>query len=336
LVFLYRNTSMILVTGASGFLGVRLVQQLSAQHLRIRAVYHSHPPDSLLATLPGVEWVQCDLLDIVQVEEIMAGITSVYHCAAIVSFDPADATKMLHFNTESTAALVNECLIQNVDKFIYVSSVAALGRNEQQPTSINEEQEWGESKYNSAYGLSKYLAEMEVWRGIGEGLNAAIVNPGIILGAGDWNRGPAQIMKLIARGFNYYTTGTNSWVDLEDVVSAMIVLMESDIAAERYILSAGNFSYQFILSTMAMALGKKPPSKKAGKFLSDIMWRASAIQSMLTGKKPVITRETAQTAQSNSQYDNSKFLNAFPNFAYTDINRTIEIMADRFNKELVK
>ena len=164
--------------------------------------------------------MQCDLLDIYEVEEAMQGITDVYHCAAIVSFQPADKEKMLHFNVESTANIVNEALEQDIRKLVFVSSVAALGRSEV-TKEITEEEQWEESKYNSRYGLSKHMAEMEVWRGIGEGLNAVIVNPGIILGEGNWDEGSARLMKVVYKEFPFYTQGINGWVDVKDVVKAM-------------------------------------------------------------------------------------------------------------------
>ena len=159
---------MILVTGASGFVGRHLVQHLSAQGNKVRALYNKHAPAEYLKNLPGVHWMQCDLLDVYAVEAALQDITMIYHCAAIVSFDPALREEMLHFNVESTANIVNQALLQDINKMVYLSSVAALGRTGESK-EITEEEEWGESKYNSAYALSKYLAETEVWRAIGEG-----------------------------------------------------------------------------------------------------------------------------------------------------------------------
>ena len=276
---------MILITGASGFLGRHLARHLSAQGLHARALYNNHPPPPGLAGLPGLEWVHCDLLDIFDVEEVMRGITDIYHCAAIVSFDPHKRDEMLHFNPESTANVVNEALRQGIRKMVYVSSVAALGRTGEPNKEINEDVEWSESKYNSAYGLSKCLAETEVWRGIGEGLNAVIINPGIILGEGDWDAGPARIMKVVNGEFPFYTNGITSWVGAADVVEIMAMLMASAVAAERYIVSAGNRSFREIFNLMAAALHKKPPRYYAGAWLTAITWRWYALQGALGGHK---------------------------------------------------
>ena len=322
---------MILITGASGFLGQHLVRSLSAQGKQARALYNHHSPSAALTALPGITWQQCDLLDVYAVEEAMQGITDVYHCAAIVSFSPRRHEEMLHFNTESTANIVNQALVQDIHKLVHLSSVAAIGRSGESK-EITEEEEWGESKYNSAYGLSKYLAETEVWRAIGEGLNAVILNPGIILGAGNWNEGSARLMKVAADEFPFYTNGVTSFVDVDDVVKAMCLLMDSDVAGERFIISAGNFGFREVFTLMANALGKKPPHMHAGPFMTGLAWRWDTLRSKLTGAHPAITRETAASAVGTSIYNNKKLLSAFPSFAYTALPDTINKMARSFQQ----
>jgi nucleoside-diphosphate-sugar epimerase len=324
---------MILVTGASGFLGRHLVQYLSATNQRVRAIYHNNAPDDALRSLPGTEWLQCDLLDVFAIEQAFEDIEEVYHCAAIVSFNPSDSAVMLHFNVESTAAIVNECLDRGIKKLVYVSSVAALGRNSA-VTEINEEVEWEESNLNSAYGISKYMAEMEVWRGIGEGLNAVIVNPGIILGEDNWEKGSARLMKIVYKEFPFYTKGVNGWVDVLDVVKAMYMLMDSDIHSERFILTSGNFSYKEVFTIMAHALNKKPPHIYAAPWLTNLIWRLNSIKYSVTGKGRTITKETARNAQSVSKYNNDKLLKALPSFSYTPISNTVGRMAPVFLNEV--
>ena len=317
---------MILVTGASGFLGRHLVRYLSASGLQVRALFHNHPPDKQLTALPGVEWMYCDLLDIFDVEEAMQGISEIYHCAAIVSYDPAWRDKMLHFNPESTANIINHALGQGIRKMVYVSSIAAIGRSGIAGKELTEEEEWGESNYNSAYGISKYLAETEVWRGIGEGLNAVIINPGILLGDCEDRDPPAQLLKLAGSGFPFYTSGITAWADVSDVVAVMFRLMNSEVEAERFIISCGNYSYREIVSAMALAKNKKPPHRQAGPFLAGLAWRWHKLKSSFTGKAPLITRETAQNAVQVSFYNNEKLNKIFPNFTYKPVKQSIEAM----------
>lgn len=329
---------MVLVTGGSGFLGQHLVQYLSAQGLPVRALYHSNAPTGAMLHLPGVEWMQCDLLDVYDIEEAMAGVTDIYHCAAMVSFNPKHRNQMLHFNPESTANIVNQAVIQGIRKMVHVSSVAALGRTGDQHKEINEEQEWGESKYNSAYGMSKYLAETEVWRGIGEGLCAVIINPSVIIGAapspvsqnGFWDKGSAQLMKVVNNEFPFYTNGVNGWVNVKDVVAVMALLMGADIEAERYIVNADNQPYRDVFTLMAKALDKKPPRFHASPFLTGIIWRLSVLYSNVSGSNAAITRETANNAHSYSYYNNKKLLTTFPAFSYTPVGETITQMAQSF------
>ncbi|XZF12951.1 NAD-dependent epimerase/dehydratase family protein [Chitinophagaceae bacterium MMS25-I14] len=323
---------MILVTGASGFVGQHLVRFLSARGAAVRALYRNTAPDAALLALPGVQWMKCDLLDIFDVEEAMQGIEDVYHCAAIVSFHPSHQKDMLHANVLSTAHVVDEALAQGVRKLAYVSSVAALGRTEG-AKEITEAEEWEESRYNSAYGLSKYQAEMEVWRGIAEGLNAVIVNPGIILGEGSWEDGSSRLIKVAAEEFPFYTEGINGWVDVADVVHALYVLMQSEVDAERFILSAGNFSYREIFTMMAEALHKKPPHIKATPFMTGLIWRWNHLRTFLTGKITSVTRETARNAQKQSFYNNGKLLRYLPQFSYTPLSQTIRRMAGAYIKD---
>jgi dihydroflavonol-4-reductase len=319
---------LILVTGASGFLGRHLLAALAHQPLRVLGLYNSRKPD---VDFPHVTWRQCDLLDTFAIEECMKGVTQVYHCAAIVSFDPALKYKMIEENVAATANVVNAAMEANVEKLVHVSSVAALGRTLQNgEASINEETHWEESASNSAYAESKYLSEMEVWRGMAEGLNAVVVNPGIILGEGDWTKGSAKLIQIVQDEFPWYTNGINSWVDVKDVAASLVLLMGSDVAEERFIISGGNFSYKEIFTQMANALNRRPPFKEASAFMTEIVWRAELFKSRLANKEATITKDSARAAQSKCFYSQGKFLQQFPDFSYTPMDKTIQRMAAAF------
>lgn len=320
---------MVLVTGASGFLGQHLVRQLAAQNVPIRALYHNNKPSEELCQLRNVSWVQCDLLDIFEVEEVFKGIDEVYHCAAKVSFESADKYLIQKVNADNTANVVNAALDASIRKLVFVSSIATLGRgNLEKPLTENDF--WEESKNNTAYARSKYLSEMEVWRAMAEGLNAVIVNPAVILGAGNWEQGSARLMKVVDNEFPFYTEGVNGWVDVKDVVEAMIMLMKSDTCEERFILCEGNHSYKEIFTLMANALGKKPPHIKAPKWATGLLWRWNVLRKLFTGKSATVTKETTRTAQVKCYYNNEKLLKALPEFHYTPIENTIEEMAKMY------
>lgn len=312
---------MILVTGATGLVGSELLKQLSAQNKRVRALYCTTLPTQ--NSSKNIEWFQADILDVITLEEAMKDVTQVFHCAAVVSFNPTKKKQLHQTNIEGTTNVVNTCLQEGVEKLVFVSSVAALGRiREDKP--IDETMNWTEETSNSEYGKSKYLAEMEVWRGIGEGLPAVIVNPVIILGTSDWNKGSTEIFKTAYNEFPWYTEGTTGFVDVKDVAKAMIALMNSNITAERFILSSENCMYKDIFTKIAIAFNKKPPHKKVTPFLANVVWRWEAIKGKLTGIAPLLTKETAKTAQTKAIFNNNKLNEYLPNFRYTSLDETIE------------
>jgi nucleoside-diphosphate-sugar epimerase len=319
----YSSTKNIFITGATGLLGSQLLKELLDQNVKIKALYRTKIP----FTHTNVEWIQGDLFDTILLEETLAGVDEVYHCAAKVSFNPKNKKELFKTNIEGTANIVNACLNANAKKLLHVSSVSALGRIREN-TVITETMQWSEEANNSVYGESKYLGEMEVWRGIAEGLPAVIINPTIILGAADWNNGSAEIFKTVYKEFPYYTEGVTGFVDVRDVVKAMIALMKSDIVSERFIISAENSSYKALFDMIAEAFNKKPPSKSVSPSLAGFIWRAEAVRSFFTGKAPFINKETAQAALAKVYFDNSKLLNALPDFSYASLKSSVARIAD--------
>ena len=314
------NISKVLVTGGAGLLGKELISQLLKEGKQVIALFNKTP----LANVDSdkLQQINCNILDIIGLEEAMLGVDQVYHCAAIVSFNPAQQKEMFKINIEGTANVVNAALNTGVKKLVHVSSVAALGRlRESEP--ITEKMNWTEETSNSKYGQSKYLGELEVWRGIAEGLDAVIVNPVIILGAGEWNAGSSQLFKTAYNEFPWYTEGVTGFVDVQDVAKAMINLMESDISSERFIISAENKSYRDVFNLIARAFNKKQPSKKVTPLLAKIVWRLEAIKSLFSGKNPLLTRETAATAMAVVHFNNSKLLQYLPAFTYKSIEASI-------------
>lgn len=323
---------MILVTGGTGFLGSYLLRSLVQAGKPVRALYRRHIPEQVADIKDRVEWVQGDVLDTGALEDAMQGVEQIYHCAAVVSFQPDKRAQMLQVNVEGTANVVNLALEYGIKKIVHVSSVAALGRAKQQ-ADINEEAQWEDSRNNSYYAISKHLSEMEIWRGIAEGLDAVIVNPSIILGSGFWHDGSGMLLKNAWKEFPYYTDGINGFVDVEDVVNAMTALMESNIKGQRYILSAENWPYRQLFTVMADALGKKPPHIATKPWMAELVWRVAKVKAMLTGKHPLLTKETARTAQLKVYYNSSKILNALPGFRFKSLEQTLREISAAFLAE---
>ena len=323
--------STVLVTGGTGFVGAYVIRDLVNEGYAVKALRRKPVIPFYIDTdiLRKVQWIDGDILDTFALEEATQNIDAVIHTAAKVSFHEKDRLELFSTNVEGTANIVNAALENNVRRFIHVSSVASLGKRNNGST-VNEESKWQENKLNTNYALSKYYGEMEVWRGIAEGLNAVIVNPSTILGYGDWNSSSNALFKNAYKGFPWYTNGVNGFVDIEDVSRAIVKLLATNIHSERFILNGDNWSYRRLLDTIADSFGKRRPYRKATPLLSSLAWRLEKIRSFFTGKNELLTKETAKVAQSNTNFDNNKILNALPGFSFTNLEQTIKKACGRY------
>ena len=334
---------MILVTGGTGLVGSHLLYQICQSETKVRAIKRAHSNTNLVrqvfsyytekadALFQKIEWVDADLLNISDLDFAFQGATKVYHCAAWISFNPKHKTKMMNTNIEGTTNVVNLCLTHRIKKLCYVSSVAAIG----QPIdggSIDENTPWENSPRNSSYALSKYRSEMEVWRGIEEGLNAVIVCPAIILGPGKWEKGSSMLFKQVWKGLLFYTSGTNGFVDVRDVANVMIQLMEGTIKSNRFILSSESIPFKKTFDYIADALGKKKAHIKIGPFISNISWRIAKIISIISRKSPLITKETVLAGNSISVYNNKKIKTAL-NYKFISVEQSCKDFSMLFLKE---
>jgi nucleoside-diphosphate-sugar epimerase len=301
---------MILVTGATGFLGSELALQLvqAGNNIRCTKRGSSSIPTILQPFEKQIQWVDADMLDIFALEDAFEDVTQVYHCAAWVSLKQADKQEMIRTNVTGTANLVNICLEHRV-RLVHVSSIAAIGQ-ELPGVTITEHTYLEATTENDGYALSKLQSEMEVWRGIAEGLDAVIVNPSLIIGTNAGTNGSGQLFETVRKGLKFYTNGTNGFVDVTDVAKCMIALMNSDIHSERYIISAENISYKDITASIAKGFGIAPPLKLAKPWMMGIAWRGAAFVAAITGGSPAIDKVAAKTASEIRLYDNSKIKKA--------------------------
>lgn len=294
---------------------------------------YSETPEKLFNL---IEWVDGDILDYFSLEKILTGISEIYHCAAIVSFDPKERVKMIANNVEGTANIVNAAIENGVKKICHVSSIAALGRLENGQL-VTEETNWVPSKKISGYSESKFFSETEIWRGIEEGLDAVIVNPSIIFGPANWETGSAKMFKTIWDGLKFYTKGITGFVDVRDVAKAMVLLMEErnfeNAKNQRFLLNAENLSYQDVFYQIADSLGKPRPKYFASDLLLGFVWRAAKFAGLINGKPVMITRETVANSNVIYKFDGSKITRKF-NFEYRPISETIQQTAAFLKKEL--
>jgi dihydroflavonol-4-reductase len=325
---------MILVTGGTGFLGAYIIKHLLLQGHQVRAIRRNMSKLPFFISpelISRVEWVEGDILDVVSLEEAMTGIDAVIHAAAKVSFEAKEIETLFKINVEGTANMVNIAVEKNIRRFIYISSVAALGRTATGET-IDEEKEWQETKINTSYAISKYKAELEVWRAMGEGLQGVILNPSTILGYGDWNTSSCAIFKTVYNEFPYYSSGINGFVYVEDVARATVQLLESNITSERFIINSDNWCFRQLFNGIADGFNKRRPHRNATPSLAAIAWRAEKLKSFFTGKRSLLSKESARIAQSKTNFDNRKLLKFFPDFTYTSLEVAIQKSCAEYTK----
>ncbi len=324
---------MILVTGGTGLVGAHLLYSLVNSGETVRAIHRSSSNleavknvFSFYTNEPNIifdkiEWVEADITDISSLTEAFKGINYVYHAAAFISFNPRHYAVLKKVNVEGSANIVNFCLTEGVQKMCYVSSIAAIGKSAS-GTLINEETEYNPEVTNSVYAITKFNAEMEVWRGTQEGLEVVIVNPGVILGSGIWSSASGGILRTVYKGLKYYTPGGVGVVDVRDVIQVMIGLLNSPIKNKKYILVGENISYQDLLTKLATNLNKKPPYKSIVKWKMIFFSNIDCMMNKFFKTKRKLLRETVTSLYTKSFYDAS-MIEKVLNFKYTPYEKTI-------------
>ncbi len=312
---------MILVTGATGLVGSHLLVQLLQENEEVKVLFRSEKQiektknvfsfHNQLELFDKINWIKGDITDIPSLEIAFENITHVYHCAALISFDPNDEEELRKINIEGTANVVNCCIDFGIKKLCHVSSIAALGNPKEHEITITEETEWNPEELHSDYAISKYGAEMEVFRGHQEGLEVVIVNPGVIFGYGFHKKGSDVIIQSVRKEMAFYTNGSVGIVFVEDVIKCMMQLMKSNINGERFTLVGENIEVKKLLKFIAKELNLKSPSIKATKLMTAIAWRLDWLTSKIGNRKRKLTRHTAAASHDTSIYDASKIKSYF-------------------------
>lgn len=297
---------MIAVTGANGLLGSFILKKLLDENVEAVGIKRKESEIKLLDGYPKIiNWRDSDILDTLSLEDSLKGAHCVIHSAANVSFNPRHSKKIFAVNVEGTKNIVNTCLKLGIPRLIHISSVAALGR-QKGIAHLNEESKWVDNALNSDYAESKYLAELEVFRGQEEGLSIVMINPSVIMAPADWNKSSAQVFKYVWNNKPFFTTGSLNYVDVRDVASMAYSLCSSNIEGERFIANGGTVTYQILFAEIAKRFNKKAPRIGIGASVVSIASWIEEIRSMITQSEPLFTRQSSRMACETFEYDNQK------------------------------
>lgn len=328
---------MILVTGGTGLVGCHLLYSLVKENKKVRALHRKNSKtDSVRKVFSyyskdykklfdKIEWIEGDINDITSLDVAFQNISEIYHCAAFISFSNQDFNAMKKINVEGTANMVNTAIDKKVDKFCYVSTIAAIG--ERKNLLIDEECEWKEN--NNPYSKTKHDAELEVWRGISEGLNAVIVNPGVIIGSGYWKRGSGAFITQISRGMNYFPPGKTGFICVKDVVKIMRELMDKNIFSERFLLVAENWTQKDFIYSVCNYLNLKSPLKKASKSIMILGLILDAARSFFLNKRRRLSSAIIKSSHSKNEYSNKK-ISSVLNYKFKMVEKSIKVTCENF------
>lgn len=334
---------MDLVTGGTGLVGSHLLMELIRDGRRVRAVHRAGSDLQQVRNLfawydPGlasawdtIQWVEADLSDLPALEAALDGATRVYHCAGLISFDPSDRNLLLKTNFEGTRNVVNCCLGLGIRQLCHVSSIATIGGRSGPST---EEDPWDPQRTN-VYATSKYLAEMEAWRGGQEGLEVAIVNPGVVLGPGSYDSGSGRLIAAVGNGLRFYPPGGTGFVGVGDVVRAMVSLMEGGYSNQRYLLVGANRSYGEILAQIAGALDVRAPERPLKHWHLALLRPLDWLMSRLTGRQRRLTGARIRALKSPKHFTSEKILETLDGFRFTGLQEILEDCG-RHYRETVK
>ena len=334
---------MVLVTGGTGLVGAHLLLHLAESETTIRAIYRDSKSIEKTKSLfklyqkehlfYKIDWVQADIIDVTSLGIAFKNVDYVYHCAGLISYSPNDEELLRKVNIEGTANIVNFCIDNKIKKHCHVSSIAAIGNpashenqsssKSEQAKQITEETEWNPEAAHSDYAISKYGAEMEIWRGQQEGLSVVIINPGVIFGAGFWNQGSGLFFSSIKNGFPFYTNGLIANVGVTDVVIIMIQLMKSNLTGERFTVVAENLTFKKVIFLIAENLKVKKPKIEAKPWMTAIGWRLDWLVCTIFRTKRKLSKYSANSLHSSEFISNEKIKNAL-NFEFQSIDKIIE------------
>lgn len=327
-------------------MGSHLLLDLARSNQKVRAIYrskksleavkrvfsYSNSEEEAARLLSSIDWVKADITNVPSLEPAFENVKRVYHCAALVSFDSSKDSILRKVNIEGTANVVNYCIKNKIEKLCFVSSIATLDLNPQEKI-ISESSHWNKEKDHNMYAITKYGAEMEVWRASQEGVPVVMINPGVIIGAGFWDSGSGRIFSKIQKGLKYYINKVTGFVGVEDVVKSMQLVMNSPIENEQFIVVSENLSFKVIFEKVAKVLEKQPPKKKLRSWMVYTGWFFQGLRGLITGNEKHLTLNSAKSFAEKSYYSNERICSSL-NFEFEPMDAVIKRTGKRFKQDL--
>ncbi|MFY0644469.1 MAG: NAD-dependent epimerase/dehydratase family protein [Bacteroidia bacterium] len=328
------------ITGASGFLGSHLVHYLLMEGHEVLSIKRSSTSMSEFNVCAAyynlidefkdkLVWFDCELYDTIALSEIFRNCDVVIHCAGLISYLKSKRKELIRVNEEYTANVVNACLGSNVRRFIGISSTGALSKKHDNKP-IKESFDWDEGASYAFYGLSKYLGDKQIWRAKEEGLDVIVLNPGVILGYGDWNKGSLRLFRNAYTKFPFYSTGSTGFIGVEDLCKATVHFINSAEVNEQYVAISENLSFDKVSFMMAKAFKTKAPYIKVSGLMHTAIHQLISFKEFI-GIGGLLSRETSRSSVLKSQFDNSKLVNTLP-FDLEPIESVIQKACLAYNK----
>ncbi|MFK7900143.1 MAG: NAD-dependent epimerase/dehydratase family protein [Cyclobacteriaceae bacterium] len=324
----------IFLTGGTGLVGSFIVHKLLDEGYSVTcSKRETSNMDLCYPFKDQVKWVDMDICDPILVAEHLKEYDWVIHSAALVSFNPRDRNELEEVNVEGTKNVVDACVKNGIKKLLYISSIAALGRGNKK--EIDETSEWIDSNINSDYALSKYRAELEVWRGMEEGLEVSVILPSVVLGPGNSNQGSTKLFDIAKKAKKYYPDGQTNIVDVRDVASVVYSIIEKNVMNEHFIVNGGAVSYKEIFKAIAVANELPLPTKRITKTMVLIAYPLLKFYSLIRGKSLFLTSQSIKLIGKEYVYSTKKIKEAIP-MEFIDWHETITWTCNQLNKRTSK
>ncbi len=324
--------SSIVITGATGYIGSQIVLALLSRfsgEIRCKVIARKSSNCSFLEGLP-VEIVRADILDPLALIDAFRGADTVFHCAGLISYTRNSRNALYEANVIGTRNVVNAALYNNVRRLVMTSSIAAVGVSEDGSPAIESTsfQEW---QRRNGYMEAKHLAELEGLRGVAEGLEVVLVNPGVVIGIDRKNPASVsssnEVLRLIYQGkLPLFPSGGTGFVDVRDVADAHITAWEKGRSGERYIVVGNNLTFRELFARIGTLAGSSTGHAfMVPKSIGLLAGLGGELWSMFSNSHSFVSLESIRIASRILAYNNTRSEQEL-GLCYRDLSETLKTL----------